>query len=434
MRSVGDKFSLVITSDPQYPWYDSILPPGLSTEAEIELNSQRQIVQQYESVNDLKDARSGGEFPVQGAIINGDLTAFGHGFQLDKFKEMVALLEVPTYPGLGNHDYSNNVDDSYNNDAATRMVNYMYSWLKASGELESYDFSETSYYLFPELRTDFHGSMSYSFNLGPVHVIQLQNFPSYEDEWNSWNGGAARRDFFFIRNSFDWLEHDLALARNRGDMILVNLHDYHDSFIEPGLSRFNDLVAKYQVSAVFAGHIHQSCGKVDTIPMPGTPGIPVFRSGAASFQDYLVADVDVAGRTLRISKFAAEYLEPYEPTGDVWGTVLYAPKPDPPLPVPPLGGFARVRNDGGFAARFTLRYTHNGMEQSFGSGDMALGNEHRFEIPVGASKIHLKGEEQTGLVWEGWRTVFDLNFDTPPNKCFRLYGTTLSPKWDNECG
>jgi hypothetical protein len=31
---IGNKFSLVLTSDPQFPWYDDILPPGLTSKDE----------------------------------------------------------------------------------------------------------------------------------------------------------------------------------------------------------------------------------------------------------------------------------------------------------------------------------------------------------------------------------------------------------------
>jgi hypothetical protein len=76
-------FSMLISSDPQYPWYDEVLPPGLTTPDEINANSNRQITQRYASMNQLAEQRkdSGDPFQVQGVLINGDLTAFGHDWQ-----------------------------------------------------------------------------------------------------------------------------------------------------------------------------------------------------------------------------------------------------------------------------------------------------------------------------------------------------------------
>jgi cytolysin (calcineurin-like family phosphatase) len=433
MNSSLSSFSVLISSDPQYPWYDGILPSDLKTEDQIKENSSRQIRQQYESMNQLAKQRrdSDNSFPVQGVLLNGDLTAFGHDWQFDKFKELVGILEPKYYPGLGNHDYSNNVDDTYNNNAASRMVDYMHGWLRFNTASLNYDFSERSYYKFPELRTDYAGSLAYSFNIGKVHFVQLQNFPTYMDDWNSWNGGAARRDFYYVRPSFYWLKNDLAIARNRGDVIVVSLHDYHDNFIEPGVSEFNAIVKQYGVSAVFAGHIHSDCGRIGSV---GGSDIPFFRSGAASYQDYLVADIDTSAKTMTVSKMACPYDGNYAPTGDSWKCSLDDTQPVPPLPVPLAQGFVTFFNKGGFEAKFELQYTAvSGDRVIENSGTMLLGNKKTYYIPPDATDIWLIATENTGLVWEGWRKVFDLRYPSPPNNCFKLYGTTLNPKWNNDC-
>jgi cytolysin (calcineurin-like family phosphatase) len=433
MKTSPSSFGVLISSDPQYPWYDAILPPGLTTEDQVKQNSERQIRQQYESMNQLAKQRkdSGDAFQVESVLINGDLTAFGHDWQWSKYEELLKILTPKYYPGLGNHDYQNNVDDSYNNNCATRSVDFTYRWLKFNTAILNYNFSDRSYYLFPELRTDYTGSLSYSFNIGKVHFVQLQNFPSYADEWNSWNGPSARRDFYYIKESFYWLKNDLAIARNRADIIIVSLHDYHDNFIEPGVSQFNAIVKQYQVSAVFAGHIHQDCGQQGVID--GT-GIPFFRSGAASYQDYLVADIDTAQKKMTVRKMACPYDGNYGPTGDKWDCVLDDTQPVPPLPVPPLRGFVTFFNEGGFEAKFELQYTKiNGERVVQNTGKMLLGNKKSYDIPPDATDIWLIAQENTGLVWEGWRTVFDLRYASPPNNCFKLYGTTLNPKWNNDC-
>jgi cytolysin (calcineurin-like family phosphatase) len=433
MKTSSASFSVLISSDPQYPWYDDVLPPGLETESQIKDNSERQIRQQYESMNQLAKQRKDTNSPyqIEGVLINGDLTAFGHDWQYDKYKELVSTLLPKYYPGLGNHDYSNNVDDTYNNNAASRMVDFMYNWLKFNTAILNYDFSDRSYYKFPELRTDYSGSLSYSFNIGKVHFVQLQNFPSYADDWNSWNAGSARRDFYYITEAFYWLRNDLAIARNRGDVIIVSLHDYHDNFIEPGLSQFNEIVKFYGVSAVFAGHIHSNCGYMGVIE---NSSIPFFRSGAASYQDYLVADIDTAAKQMTVSKMACPYDGNYSPTGEEWLCTLDDTQPVPPLPVPPTQGFVTFFNEGGFEAKFELQYTlATGDRVIENSGTMRLGNKKTYNIPPNATDIWLIAKENTGLVWEGWRTVFDLRYPSPPNNCFKLYGTTLNPRWNNNC-
>lgn len=434
MRAVPDQFSIAVTSDPQYPWYDNVLPPELKTEDQIKANSQRQIREQYESINTLARERAAGEFPLEGVILNGDLTAFGHDWQLSELKSLVSALSPQTYPALGNHDYANNVNDCANNDCATRMALYMIEWLRgSSGHLETYDLKERSYYQFPELRTDYTGSMAYSLNLGSVHLAVLQNFPSYADEWNSWSASEAQRLFFYIKPSFFWLANDLARARNRGDAILVFLHDYNDNFVDPPFTQFRELMARYGVTAVFAGHIHEQCGLIDRIPASDAEGIPVFRSGAASFQDYLLAEVDLPGDSLKVTKYEAGVEEKYE-AGESWSFPVNRTKPVPPMPVPPEMGYVTFYADGGFEARFELRYKdYAGNQVTHQTGTMLLGNKRTYDLPPYATEIQLKGEENTGLVWEGWRTVFNLSFEQAPNRCYRLYGTTLNPKWDNQC-
>lgn len=433
MSPAPTSFAVLISSDPQYPWYDDVLPPGLTTKDQIKDNSERQIREQYESMNQLAQQRkdSGSAYQVEGVLVNGDLTEGGHGYEYDKYKELVNILVPKYYPALGNHDYANYVDDTYNNNAASRMVDFMYDWLRFNTAILSYDFLDRSYYKFPELRTDYSGSLSYSFNIGRVHFVQLQNFPSYADDWNSWNAGSARRDFYFVTASFYWLRNDLAIARNRGDVIIVSLHDYHRNFIEPGLSEFNEIVKFYGVSAVLAGHIHSDCGNMGVID---GSSIPFFRSGAASYQDYLVGDIDTATMQMKVSKMACPYDGNYAPTGEEWLCALDATQPVPPLPVPPTQGFVTFFNEGGFEAKFELQYTPaNGDRVVENTGKLLLGNKKRYDIPPDATDIWLIAKENTGLVWEGWRTVFDLRYPSPPNNCFKLYGTTLNPKWNNDC-
>ena len=47
-----------------------------------------------------------------GLIINGDLTAYGHQYQYKEYKAgfgLSTIQGIPMFPGLGNHDYQNNI-------------------------------------------------------------------------------------------------------------------------------------------------------------------------------------------------------------------------------------------------------------------------------------------------------------------------------------
>ena len=50
--------------------------------------------------------------PTAGIIINGDLTEYFHAGQVETFSAYYEHLGLPIFPGLGNHDYHNNLDPS----------------------------------------------------------------------------------------------------------------------------------------------------------------------------------------------------------------------------------------------------------------------------------------------------------------------------------
>jgi hypothetical protein len=90
------------------------------------------------------------------------------------------------------------------------------------------------------------------------------------------------------------------------------------------------------------------------------------------------------------------------------------------------GGSILVRCEGGYVARFTLSYKLNGHDFSKDSGNISLGVNKSESIPAGATDIHLKVEEMWGF---GWSSIFTKDYTEPVTKCFKVYGTTLSPKY-----
>lgn len=117
-----DGFSLMIASDTQFTWWRGGKDPdchgkcvdtkGVETNRNM-LSSMNNIMR-LGRWPDSPLLTAGAGSPIikpSGVIINGDLTSFWHGSQAALYKQYYSELAYPLYPGLGNHDYSNNVDD-----------------------------------------------------------------------------------------------------------------------------------------------------------------------------------------------------------------------------------------------------------------------------------------------------------------------------------
>ena len=286
-------FHVYVLSDTQHPWTRDMD----KDDDEIWNESIRLILSQFwtvwwDSQNNIPADYKGHQGP-RATFINGDLTAFGHANELDKFKDLLGLLESwlpsPTrhYLGLGNHDIGNNIDDTYRNQAAKRMWDYMHEHVKDqdSWGWRSFDYLEPdigdTYYKFPMYRKEYSGALWYSWRIWGVHFIQLQNYPSFEANWDGWNSAKARREYFTMEPDWEWLETDMYNARKRGDAIVVMAHQgpwHHD---------FDRMMRQYDVSAYFAGHLHGTLGRSGSASYSNTKdsyseAVPRFRSGAAS--------------------------------------------------------------------------------------------------------------------------------------------------------
>jgi cytolysin (calcineurin-like family phosphatase) len=246
-------FYMIIAADPQYPRFKG----DSDKQTESTTVNKRQVANIKALINQL------GSDKVKGIIINGDLTEYGGANDLSNFKELWSKEKLGSsliYPGLGNHDYVNNLGGC-SPDCTNRMLGYMKDLLeKKEVKITTYD---------PD-------SLAYSWDFSNVHFIQLHNHPATVANTGTYN----------IKPSMKWFEEDLKKARTAGKVIIVNLHDYGDTFYgnsEDQFNEFNDLLRKYKVSAVFAGHLHDEIGKVDTV---GNTNI--FRSGSPMFDNYLL--------------------------------------------------------------------------------------------------------------------------------------------------
>lgn len=91
-----------------------------------------------------------------------------------------------------------------------------------------------------------------------------------------------------------------------------------------------------------------------------------------------------------------------------------------------------VHHNGGYTARCTVSYTVNSQNQNQSSGDFYAGSTYSAPLPAGATSVHIKCEEDTGLVWDPVKTIFDLTYPTLTNASFTISGTTLNPSYSQQ--
>lgn len=277
------KSYLVFSSDPQYPWTPESDAGRDISNRENEKRSKELIHEQYLNIAEFRQSRPEQNVPV---MINGDMTAFGHGWQREfVYRILDHHLNGDYYFGLGNHDYENNVGDCAANgcareslfDLKTRMgdkVDAMDVSIERVGRNETWI-----------------GSLAYSKRIEDVQLIQLNNYPTYRVDFTSLKLTQFRDYDFRIRASLDWLEDELKKARAANRIIILNMHK-PDEWIASTeeRDRFKAMIQQYEVSAVFAGHHHSRSGPYDRNSFFGT--VPLFLSGSASQRHYLIAEVD----------------------------------------------------------------------------------------------------------------------------------------------
>ncbi len=302
-------FTLIFSSDPQYPWWRGAHDPACSSEECVKEKSAGLIADQIQSMNNMVNvrynndgetfiglwpetenipaSRRGNTIPdPKGVVVNGDLTAFWHGWQVEKYMSFYHRndadplnphnLKLTFYPGLGNHDYANNKNDCWwqrnseylvdkTNGCARNATHYI-------KKLVSCDLAPN----FPaKTITGFNEeSLAYSWDIGKYHFVQLHNYPSYTySEVN-------------ISDSFEWLKSDLEAAHNAGQRIVLNMHD---TYLDLYSLAFRSAIADKNVVAIFSGHIHELNGYVNSLSN-GDQSIPMFKSGASEYSTLLLAE------------------------------------------------------------------------------------------------------------------------------------------------
>lgn len=93
-----------------------------------------------------------------------------------------------------------------------------------------------------------------------------------------------------------------------------------------------------------------------------------------------------------------------------------------------VAGSITIRNTGGYVAKFSITYDYQGKEVTKSSGKFSAGVNKTLEIPEGATNIYLKVEEYWFI--SSTTTIFTKKFPAPVTKCYKIWGTTLNPKWE----
>ncbi|WP_261640809.1 RICIN domain-containing protein [Erwinia mallotivora] len=279
--------SIVITSDPQYPW-TNVTDAGGSESSDVQQSRSRQLISsQYASINSYHQT-VGVDTRV---IINGDITAYGHQWQRNVIASLLGTLQPPYCYGLGNHDIENNYNDTWQNQAAIGSMHNFYTHYR---QLSLTNKSlEARRHLFEETWT---GSFSYSWDEGRyLRFIQLHNFPGMTGydfprtpSPNGVNDWQKLSMHLRADNQFTWLENVLRSAGDRA--CFINVHK-PNGWPEQARLQMKRLCEQYNVKAVFAGHYHTISGYSRAYTNYPGANVPVFLSGSASQQTYLITEI-----------------------------------------------------------------------------------------------------------------------------------------------
>jgi len=285
---------MVFTANPQYPRTENIERRTVESSLEKEKHSKWLIEEQYSDIAGFRNHFGGASrVPV---MINGDLTMSGHDWQRAVVMPILqAKLEGLYDYGLGNRDYEKNVGACFLNGCAAAAIEDLKK--RYWGHVDGMDFGVRV-----AGRTDiYYGSLAYSRGIGDVHLVQLNNEPTYSVQFSA--GLPLLRPLEVrITDALDWLERDLRNAREQGRIIILNMHKArgwmgNDQQIE----RFRNMIQTYKVTAVFAGHNYWHSGRYwNAVDEFGN--VPVFLSGSAIRRTYLTASFSADRTSLTVNR------------------------------------------------------------------------------------------------------------------------------------
>lgn len=292
----GASFSVIMASDPQL-WWNFVDGWDGFSDPEIEVFNQLHI--------DAMNALIAGEHLPPGAappvavVMNGDLTEYGRWDQWDAYYRLYEGVQAPIFDGLGNHEYENNntyvsngcamnAEDIeawmfacqdgnpttlWGEDACTvyENVQELWGWC-ANDVMRRMRFWLESHA--EHLHDSDPGSVSYSWDIGDLHFIQLHGYAGYEVPETE------------ICSGIPWLKHDLADAVARGKKIVLTMHKPISNSMKEHLQGY-----QYEIVGIFFGHIHDKVGYTGDFVLDGVP-IPKFYSGSVQWNIFSLAQFE----------------------------------------------------------------------------------------------------------------------------------------------
>lgn len=138
--------------------------------------------------------------------------------------------------------------------------------------------------------TGSNGSLSYAFELGDYHFVQLQYRPDYHVELPEDGTVFIGNPGFSVTESYGWLEDDLRRATSRGKLIVINMNNPTADGAVIDDPRFRSAIAGQNVVAVFGGHLPEQFGQTGALIDNGAFKIPVFHSSSSDCERFLLAD------------------------------------------------------------------------------------------------------------------------------------------------
>lgn len=308
-------YSAIIMADPQ-PWR---LASGGDPNSESQNGSKWREINQ----NTFKSILTHSD--VKFHINNGDLSEFGRKSQYDDYSKIYHSSGIFVTEGLGNHDYANNVKDCMDYEAwgtskdgcalsaVAREYTVIQNIKSNIAQIPGTSFrsdAERNYRAVGEtVMDDYTGSLAYSWDVGDVHYVQLQNYPTYSVSLSAISlglEGSAK-----ITDSLNWLADDLEKADLRGKISVINFHDARPAsddgdshFIDKNhlteLSRFKSIITSHNVKAIFSGHTHQQayCRATDDAVFGN---IPIYTAGAIFKGDYYL--LNVKGKEITVKAY-----------------------------------------------------------------------------------------------------------------------------------
>ncbi|GHC69573.1 metallophosphoesterase [Limoniibacter endophyticus] len=290
--STGVTQRFVIRSDTQYPWTNK---GGDGSDSEDEQAESRELIEaQDAAINVWRDSKgSRDDIPI---FLNGDVTAFYHGWQADYMKSRIAAM-APTYYGLGNHDYENNVDDCYQNGCASQAMQDLFRHIDNIGADARDNYQESGFGW-----EKYRGSQAYSKTIGDFTFIQLHNHFNYVKQWDDPFTNFERKEYR-IEPSLNWLEEQLKNARSAGKLVIINMHR-PPADLDGLKTRFSDLMSEYEVVAIFHGHTHIAGVGSDI------GGAKVLNTGAAFNKTFMTAEFKKAEGVIEVFQATDNVVSP----------------------------------------------------------------------------------------------------------------------------